>query len=113
MGSLPTLVDAVYYFFSEVNRMTVKYAILYILMLPVGLALTVITLLRMRAGTITLPHWAKILLIIGMILSQLILVASMMPPIVYQAVKDTFINTDTHAVTPMAPSSEMVPGSTD
>ena len=85
--------------------MTVKYAMLYILMLPAGIALTVVTLLRMRNGKIVLPQWAKVLLIAGMILSQIILVVVMMPPTVYQAVADTFINTDTHSITQIDPSA--------
>lgn len=83
--------------------MTIKFLLLRILMLPAGIALTVITILRMRSGRITLPRWAKCLLIIGMILSQLIIAAAMMPPSVYQAVEDTFFNTDTQPVTPIDP----------
>lgn len=74
-----------------------------ILMLPAGIALTIITILRMRSGKINLPQWAKILLVIAMILSQVILVAGMLPPKVYQAVEDTFIHTDTRPVTPIDP----------
>lgn len=93
--------------------MTVKYLLLHIFMLPIGIVLTIITILRMRTGQISLTRWAKIMLIIGMILSQLILVASMMPPSVYRAVEDTFINTDTQPVAPMDPSSDAEPDSTD
>lgn len=74
-----------------------------ILMLPAGIALTVITIMRIRSGKISLPQWAKVLLVVGMILSQIILVLGMMPPSVYQAVEDTFIHTDTRPVTPMDP----------
>lgn len=70
-----------------------------ILMLPAGIALTVITIMRIRSGKICLPQWAKVLLVVGMILSQIILVLGMMPPSVYQAVEDTFIHTDTRPVT--------------
>lgn len=85
--------------------MTVKYAILYILMLPTGITLTVITILRMRSGKITLPPWAKVLVVAGMILSQVILAAAMMPTSVYQAVQDAFVNTATHSVTQADPSA--------
>ena len=93
--------------------MTVKYLLLHIFMLPIGIVLTIITILRMRTGQISLTRWAKIMLIIGMILSQLILVAGMMPPSVYRAVEDAFINTDTQPVAPMDPSSDAEPASTD
>ena len=63
MGCVSAPVGAVYYIFGEVIRMTVKYAMLYILMLPAGIALTIITILRMRNGKIVLPQWAKVLLI--------------------------------------------------
>lgn len=88
--------------------MTVKFLMLHILILPTGIALTIITILRMRSGRIVLPQWAKILLIIGMILSQLIIAAGMMPPSVYQVAEDTFINTDTQPVTPIDPPLSVV-----
>lgn len=88
--------------------MTLKYAILYVLLLPVGIALTAITLARMYNGRISLPRWAKMILIIGMILSQLILVAAMLPPSVYQAVEDTFVQKSTHPVTGIDPSQSAV-----
>ena len=85
--------------------MTVGYSLLSILMLPAGLALTVITILRIRSGKISLPRWGKILVIVGMLLLQVILIAAMMPTGVYQAVTDTFIDQDTHTVTPADPSA--------
>lgn len=83
--------------------MTVKYLLLNILMLPAGIVLTIITILRMRSGKICLPQWAKVMLVIGMILSQIIIAAGMMPPSVYQAVEDAFIHTDTKPVAPIDP----------
>ena len=83
--------------------MTTQYAILCIFMLPTGIALTVITILRMRAGKIALPKWAKTLLVVGMILSQVILAAAMLPTKVYQALADTFITTGTQPATPIEP----------
>lgn len=82
-------------------------------MLPTGIILTMITILRMRAGKISLPQWAKLLLVIGMILSQIIIAAGMMPPSVYQVVEDTFINTETQPVTPLDPSFDADPHSID
>ena len=85
--------------------MTIKYAVLYLLMLPAGIGLTVITLLRMRAGRIALSRWAKVLVIAGMILSQVILAAAMMPVSVCRAVQDVFIGTATHPATQIEPSA--------
>ncbi len=111
LGGLSAPMGAVYYILGEVICMTVKYAILYMLMLPVGITLTIITILRMRSGKITLPKWAKMLLVVGMILSQVILAAAMMPPAVYQARHDTLVNTDTHSVTPIASMPRVDPDS--
>lgn len=79
-----------------------------ILMLPAGIALTVITILRMRSGRIQLSQRAKILLVVGMILTQVILVAGMMPVSVFQAIEDVFISTEQHAVAPLDPSSPAI-----
>ncbi len=105
LGDLFASVGTVYYFFGEVIEMTVGYSLLFILMLPAGIVLTVITILRIRSGKISLPRWAKILVVVGSLLLQMILIAAMMPTSVYQAVKDTFINQDTHTVTPADPSA--------
>lgn len=94
--------------------MTVSYLLLRILMLPTGIVLTIITILRMRSGRICLPEWAKIMLVIGMILSQIIVGVSMMPPSVGHAVEELFIQTDTQPVTPMDPPlSSVEPDSVD
>lgn len=104
LGNLFADVGPVYSFSSEVIEMTVGYSLLTILMLPAGLTLTVITILRMRSGKIFLPRWAKILVITGMLFSQVILIAAMLPTGVYQAVVDTFIGQDTHSVTQVDPT---------
>lgn len=104
LGNLPADVDPVYSFSGEVIEMTVGYSLLSILMLPAGIVLTVITILRIRSGKISLPRWAKILVITGMLLSQVILIAAMLPTGVYQAVVDTFIGQDTHSVTQVDPT---------
>lgn len=83
--------------------MTVRYSLFSILILLTGIALTVITIMRIRSGKISLPQWAKIMLVVGMILSQIIIVLGMMPPSVYQAVEDTFIHADTRPATPIDP----------
>lgn len=88
--------------------MTVKYAFLYILMLPAGITLTVITMLRMRAGKIALPQWAKILVALGMILSQIILLSAMLPTGAYQAIADTLVPAYTQSATPIDPSAPEV-----
>ena len=75
-----------------------------ILMLPAGITLTVITILRIRSGRINLPQRMKILLVVGMILTQVILVAGMMPVSVFQAIEDVFIHTEQHSVAPLDPS---------
>jgi hypothetical protein len=51
--------------------------------------------------------WGKILVISAMLLSQVILAASMMPTSVYRAVQDVFIGTDTHPVTQVDPSAPL------
>lgn len=91
--------------------MTIRYFLLSMLILPAGIVLTIITILRMRTGQIALPKWAKIVLIIGMILSQLIIAVGMMPPSVSYAVKDAFIHTGTHPATPIDPPFAVEPDS--
>ena len=105
MGRLYAAVGIVYNLFDEVSRMTVKYALLYILMLPVGITLTAITLFRMRAGKILLPQWAKSLVVLGMIFSQIVLLAAMLPTKAYQAIADTLVPVYTQSATPIDPSA--------
>lgn len=104
LGDLSVPVGAVYSFSGEVIDMTVGYSLLTILMLPAGIALSIITILRIRSGRIALSRWGKVLVIAGILLSQVILIAAMMPTSVYQAVRDTFIGQDTHSVTQIDPS---------
>ena len=50
------------------------------LMLIAGIILSIITVRRMINGAISIPRWSKILLIIGMLLMNLILFLSILPP---------------------------------
>ena len=70
-----------------------------LLMLIAGIILSVITLLRMRSGQITLSRWAKLLLTVGMLALLVILLLSMLPPVA-QEVSDSFITKETFLITP-------------
>ena len=52
-----------------------------ILLLLAGIVLSIITIRRMVTGAISLPLWAKVLLIISMVLMNLILILSITPPL--------------------------------
>lgn len=70
------------------------------LLLIAGIVLTVITVHRMITGRISLPRWAKLLLTAAMILSLLIVLLSMLPPLNIPVDK-FFVNEQTHIVTPV------------
>ena len=73
-----------------------------VLMLLSGIVLTVITIRRMARGGIRVPRWGKVLLIVGMILSQVILLLSILPPLEVEVV-NPFVNEEVHVVTPVDP----------
>ena len=73
-----------------------------IVMLLSGIILTVVTMVRMRSGKISLPRWGKVLLSTAMIAMLLILVLGMLPPDVIE-VTNPFVEEYTHIVTPSAP----------
>ena len=60
--------------------MELTFATTNFLMLLAGIILSVITVRRMINGAISIPRWSKILLIIGMLLMNLILFLSLLPP---------------------------------
>lgn len=78
--------------------------IVSILMLIGGIALTVITMLRMRSGRITLPTWGKVLLCGAMIAMVLIQAVCLLPPDVVR-VDNPFEEEYIHIVMPSAPES--------
>ena len=69
------------------------------LMLLAGVALSIITIRRMVSGAISIPRWAKAILVIGMILMNLIIFLSILPPVHI----DVF-SQQTEAITPLDPS---------
>ena len=75
-----------------------------IVMLLSGIILTVVTMVRMRSGKISLPRWGKVLLSIAMIAMLLILVLSMLPPDVIK-VTNPFVEEHTHIVVPSVPET--------
>ena len=72
-------------------------------MLPIGIVLTVITMLRMHSGKIALPRWGKVLLSIAMITMLVITLLGILPPLEVDVV-NPFITEDTVIVTPADPS---------
>lgn len=74
------------------------------LLLVSGVILTVITIRRMVNGSIFIPCWTKILLILGMILMQLILLFSLLPPM---QVDSIFVKESTSIVTPVEPDASI------
>lgn len=72
---------------------------LTLLLLLIGIVLTFITIRRMITGQISLPRWAKILMTAAMILSLLIILYSMLPPLEIP-IDNLFIDEQTHIVTP-------------
>lgn len=70
------------------------------LLLVCGITLTVITIHRMAIGAISIPQWAKIALVLGMILMQLILLLSLLPPM---KIDNIFVNESTSIVYPVDP----------
>lgn len=74
-----------------------------LLMLLVGVILTIITIRRMVRGAIRVPGWAKVLLVMGMILLQLTQLLSILPPIEVD-VDNPYVNEETRIVTADDPS---------
>ena len=71
----------------------------YILALIGGIILTVITMIRMFNGQLSLPGWGKVLLCIGMIAMLVILVLGMLPTHLIE-VENPFVETHTQIVFP-------------
>lgn len=95
--------------YGEVNGMEIAFVFMdffRLLMLLVGIVLTVITVRRMVHREICVPSWAKVLLTAGMILLQLILLLSILPPIEIN-VDNPFVDEQTHIVTPVDPSESI------
>ena len=67
--------------YREVAVMELSFATASFLMLLAGIVLSVITIRRMVSGAICIPRWSKLVLIIGMILMNLILFLSILPPV--------------------------------
>ena len=78
--------------------------IFLILMLIFGIVLTVITMLRMRSGKITLPSWGKFLICAAMIAMLVIQIFAMLPPDIIQ-IDTPFVEEHYHPVTPSTPES--------
>ena len=74
-------------------------SLFYILMLIGGIILTVITMIRMFNGQLSLPSWGKVLLCIGMIAMLVILVLGMLPTHLIE-VENPFVETHTQIVFP-------------
>lgn len=81
--------------------------IISLIMLAAGIALTVITMLWMRSGRLSLPSWGKIVLSAAMVLGLLVTLAGMLPPLEVQ-VDNPFVEEHTHIVTPADPSESTV-----
>lgn len=77
-------------------------------LLVFGIVLTFITLRRMITGSITLPLWAKILSVAAMILSLLVILLSILPPLQIP-VEDFFIDEQTHIVYPAESVNKDIP----
>lgn len=75
-----------------------------IAMLVFGIILTVITMLRMLSGKITLPTWGKLLVCVAMIAMLVIQIACMLPPEVVH-IDNPFVEERTHIVVPSAPET--------
>ena len=73
--------------------------IFLILMLIFGIVLTVITMLRMRSGKITLPSWGKFLICAAMIAMLVIQIFAMLPPDIIH-IDNPFVEEHYHTVTP-------------
>lgn len=71
----------------------------YILMLIGGIVLTVITMVRMFHGQLSLPGWGKVLLCIGMIAMLVILFLAMLPANLVE-IENPFVETHTQIVFP-------------
>ena len=82
--------------------MELHFATSSLILLIAGIVLSIITIRRMILGTISIPNWAKTLLILGMLLTQLILLLQILPPIPGDS---TFITEHTVSVTPVDPSN--------
>ena len=79
-----------------------------LILLISGIILTVITIRRMILGQINVPGWEKLLLSAAMILMQLILLLSMLPPLEVK-LDNPFVETYTNIVSPADPSQVTVP----
>lgn len=75
-----------------------------IAMLIGGIVLTVITILRMHSGKITLPPWGKFLVCAAMIAMLVIQIAGMLPPEVVK-IDNPFVEEHIHIVIPSAPET--------
>ena len=74
-------------------------ALFYILMLIGGIVLTVITMVRMHSGQLSLPGWGKVLLSIAMIAMVVILFLGMLPAELIE-IENPFVETHTQIVFP-------------
>ena len=74
-------------------------ALFYILMLIGGILLTVITVVRMHSGQLSLPGWGKVLLSIAMIAMVVILFLGMLPADLVE-IENPFVETHTQIVFP-------------
>lgn len=82
--------------------------IVSLIMLAAGIALTVVTMLKMRSGSLCLPSWGKLLLSAAMILMLVITLLNVLP-INYAIVEDIFITEHIEIVTPLDPSETTEP----
>ena len=73
-------------------------------MLIFGIILTVITMLRMRAGKLALSPFAKFLVCAAMIAMLVIQIFAMLPPDIIQ-IDTPFVEEHYHPVTPSTPES--------
>ena len=78
------------------------------LLLLAGSFLTFITIRRMLSGQISLPAWAKWLLIACMILMLIITLLSMLPPVEVN-VDTPFVDEYTHIITSADPTETASP----
>ena len=74
-------------------------ALFYILMLIGGILLTVITMVRMHSGQLSLPGWGKVLWSIAMIAMVVILFLGMLPADLIE-IENPFVETHTQIVFP-------------
>ena len=80
------------------------WGIFAILMLISGITLTVITMMRMRAGKISLAPFTKFLVCIAMIAMLVIQIFAMLPPDIIQ-IDNPFEVEHFHTVSPVTPES--------